>query len=279
MIMLEYFLIQRCIPIWHDRNIPSYLGPTTLQLSHLLVLILLNSTTLFALSILLLHSIYSLATNTTMIESWEIERHESLLQRAKKLGGFVYAPGGKKLRVIRQEFPFDIGIWRNLCQGMGTRNFFMWFSPLGGSPKAESGVEWETNGFEDEDTQWPPPDPDRMPRPEFSIESRQAFVHNDSQHNSPEDEIAAFRRRQQADLKRWETPKKRDFRYTDEIPSSDVEDESESEYEEGMDGEVGWTNSDGDRLRDYGVDEDADLLDDDIPLSELLRRRKAEASE
>jgi len=212
-----------------------------------------------------------------MIESWEIERHDALVERARKLGGFVYATGGKRLRIVKQEFPYDIGIWKNICQGMATRNPLKWFLPFGGAPSVESGIVWETNGFEDENTQWPPPDPDRMPRPRNNLDSRQAFVHNDS-HHSPEDEVAAFRRRQQADLKRWETVKKSDLRYTDEIPSSDAEDESDSgsEYEEGMDGEIGWTNSDGDRLRDYGVDEE---VDDDIPLSELVRRRKAKASE
>jgi len=56
-------------------------------------------------------------------------------------------------------------------------------------------------------------------------------------------------------------------------------------YEEGMDGEPGWTNSEGDRLRDYGVDEeveDEELIpldaDDDVPLSELIRRRKDDSS-
>lgn len=278
--MLEYFLFQRCLPIWHNRDLPSYLGPSAYQFSHLLILILVNSTALFALSILLIHSIYSLATNTTMIESWEIERHEALIERSRKLGGFVFAPGGKRLRIVRQEFPFDIGIWKNICQGMGTRNPLLWFMPFGGAPSVDSALTWETNGFEDENTHWPPPDPDRMPRPDDQIQNRQAFVHNDSQYSSVEEEVAAFRRRQQADLKRWEKPKK-DFKYTDEIPSSDVEEDldSESEYEEGMDGEIGWTNSEGDRLRDYGVDEEADVLDDDIPLSELIRRRKAKASE
>lgn len=193
----------------------------------------------------------------------------------------MYAPGGKKLRIARQEFPYDIGIWKNLCQGMGTRNIFLWLLPFGGTPKMHSGMVWETNGFENEDTQWPPPDPDRMPRPENPIHTSQAFVHSDSQFNSAEDEVAAFRRRQQTDLKRRDILRKESLKSKEEIPYSDAEEdwESGSEYEEGMDGEIGWTNSDGDRLRDYGVDEEADLLDDDIPLSELLRRRKAKASE
>lgn len=287
MSLLSYFLYLRCIPIWDARSLPSYMGPNGWQLSHLLLLILLNSVTLLALSILLIHSISSLAINTTMIESWEIERHEALLERAKKMGGYVYAPGGRKLRITRQEFPYDIGIWRNLCQGMGTRNVFMWFMPFGGAPSVDSAMRWETNGFEDVGVQWPPPDPDRMLRPTASITRElQAFVHNDRRHGSSvEDEVAAFRRRQQADLKRWERPgeiqKQKNLGVRDALPSSDMEDEewsSEGEYEEGMDGQVGWTNSDGDRLRDYGVDEEADGLDEDLPLSELLRRQKLKAS-
>ncbi|KAG7149640.1 Palmitoyltransferase PFA4 like protein [Verticillium longisporum] len=51
-------------------------------------------------------------------------------------------------------------------------------------------------------------------------------------------------------------------------------------------GGAAWTNSDGERLYDYGVDEDAENTevdlrhtivgeaDDDVPLAELLRRRK-----
>lgn len=36
-----------------------------------------------------------------------------------------------------------------------------------------------------------------------------------------------------------------------------------------------WQNSDGDRLEDYGVDEEADLYDEDnVPLAEVLRRRR-----
>ncbi|KFY30402.1 hypothetical protein V494_08162, partial [Pseudogymnoascus sp. VKM F-4513 (FW-928)] len=61
----------------------------------------------------------------------------------------------------------------------------------------------------------------------------------------------------------------------------DGEEGEGSEYD-GLDedtgGSDGWFNSDGDRLRDYGVDEDAELVeweeDDDVPLGELLRRRR-----
>ena len=39
-------------------------------------------------------------------------------------------------------------------------------------------------------------------------------------------------------------------------------------------GEEGWKNSEGERLRDFGLDEDVEFYDqDEIPLGELMRRR------
>lgn len=40
-------------------------------------------------------------------------------------------------------------------------------------------------------------------------------------------------------------------------------------------GEEGWRNSEGERLGDFGVEEEVEFYDeDDVPLAELLRRRK-----
>ena len=42
-------------------------------------------------------------------------------------------------------------------------------------------------------------------------------------------------------------------------------------------GEEAWRNKEGERLADFGVDEVADFYDeDDLPLAEIMRRRKAE---
>lgn len=71
------------------------------------------------LFILLARSIYSLVLNTTTIEAWEIERHETLVRRAKVLGGYLEGPGGIKIRIRKQEFPYDVGIWTNVKDGMG----------------------------------------------------------------------------------------------------------------------------------------------------------------
>ena len=81
------------------------------------MLLLTNSLILFAVGILLLRSLWSLAMNTTTIESWEIERHKVLLRRAKALGGYLDGPDGTKIRITKQEFPYDIGIWSKDCAG------------------------------------------------------------------------------------------------------------------------------------------------------------------
>lgn len=95
------------------------MGPSIVQLGHLFILFVVNSLTVFALLILLVRSLYSLIFNMTTIESWEIERHETLVRRARVLGGHLDGPGGIKFRIKKHEFPYDIGIWTNIKEGMG----------------------------------------------------------------------------------------------------------------------------------------------------------------
>jgi palmitoyltransferase len=92
------------------------------QFIHLFLLLTTNSFTLFVLTILLIRNIWCLAVNTTTIEGWEIERHNTLVRRARHFGGFLEGPDGVKIRIKRQEFPYDMGIWTNFKQGMGTGN-------------------------------------------------------------------------------------------------------------------------------------------------------------
>lgn len=126
---------------------PQYLGPSATQMALLFVLIMTNSVTWFALSILLLRNIWSLGTNVTTIESWEIERHEALIRRARASGGYLDGPDGVKVRITRQEFPYDIGMIRNICQGMGSKPV-AWLWPFAATLSNESGLQFETNGFE-----------------------------------------------------------------------------------------------------------------------------------
>lgn len=120
--LLAYFLWIRISDLWANRNLPAYLGPNPFLVAHLFFTTIANSITLFALFVLLVRNIWCLAVNTTTIEGWEIERHRTLLRRARHFGGWLEGPDGSKVRIKKQEFPYDIGIWANIKQGMGTGN-------------------------------------------------------------------------------------------------------------------------------------------------------------
>ncbi|OAF58286.1 Palmitoyltransferase [Pseudogymnoascus destructans] len=284
--VLEYHLFNRGYIVYQNRNLPSYLGPSPYALAHLVILFATNSLALFILLILLVSAGNSLAMNTTMIESWVIERHESLANKARYHGGFVHGPGGRRIRIRKQEFPYDIGIWQNLVQGMGTPNALTWLLPFAGDPGNETGWEFPVNGFEDPDVTWPPPDPDRMAQEPWTRgegDRKEVFLHGDGG-----DEVQEFRRRQQLDYEKRGLVGRGLYGRNRQVgaPGSydwlELDSERDSSEYEGQDedagGSDGWFNSDGDRLGDYGVDEEAELVDweedDDIPLGELLRRRR-----
>ncbi|EEP77867.1 conserved hypothetical protein [Uncinocarpus reesii 1704] len=282
MIYLEYLLYERLAILWGNRHLPSYLGPSIIQLGHLLSLAGVNSVVLFALSILLSRTLWILLQNQTTIEGWEIERHRTLVRRARVFGGYLDGPDGTKIRIQKQEFPYDIGIWRNIQDNMGTGNFFSWFWPFSPSPRPGTGLEFEVNGFDDPSLSWPPPDPDRMYRhvlPNGKCQNDMTL----GQQNFDQDDIDAFRRRQELDYQRYQTEagvmRRKPFhqRYTDNINTEYISDPSNSVkgYYSSDSGEEGWRNSDGDRLRDFGVDEEAEFYDeDDVPLAVLIERRK-----
>ena len=113
----------------------------------LFVFLVVNSVTLFALAILLARNVWCLGGNVTTIEGWEIERHETLVRRARALGGYLDGPDGVKVEIVKQEFPYDIGIVRNMIQGMGGTPL-SWLWPFSGTPSKESSLDFETNGFE-----------------------------------------------------------------------------------------------------------------------------------
>lgn len=313
---------------WDNSGLPSYLGPSVPALVHLALLGMAAGLTEFALLILLVTTARGWALNTTMIEGWEQERHEAVLLRARRGGWWSGGGGGRKVAVEQVEFPYDLGFFANMAQAMGTRNVLTWLDPLvGGGPTVSKkpgkgvGWEWEENGFNDREGMWPPADPEKLRRAAGakgwpgSDEARHEAALVDSKWASPQEEMAAFRARQEMDLRRRkgtsgviaeldEDEEIEDLEYDyvddnsassggyydDEEEGEEGEEEEEEEaaqgkavpvipgqgyYERGMDGEPGWTNSEGDRLRDFGVDEDVEDDDEDVPLGELLRRRKA----
>lgn len=249
------------------------------QLVSLLALLLVNSLTLFLVGITFARTVWGLGGNVTTIESWEIERHEQLLRRARVLGGYLDGPDGVRVGIVRQEFPYDIGIWSNIVQGMGTRNVIAWFWPFSATPGTD-GLVFEENGFEDAGVIWPPPDPDRMPRMERVYGNDDPFVHSGTNLTS-EQEIQAFKRRQQEDFQQraeyYGIQRRRPFheRYDPDLRESVGEDEDAGRGSQSGSGEEGWQDTGGNRLQDFGVDEDIEFYDeDDIPISELLSRRR-----
>lgn len=331
---------------WDNSALPSYLGPSVPAIVHIALLAMLGTLTSVALAVLLITTVRSWVLNQTMIEGWEQERHDAVLLRQQRGGGWWSAEddsthGSRAAPVERVEFPYDIGFFANMAQAMGTRNVLSWLDPLvGGGPKVSpdvgrgTGWKWEENGFNDREGMWPPPDPDKARRgvntakrwdaQRRRVERDAAEMQNiDAKWENPQRAMAAFRARQEMDLRRrtgasgvigelaegegledlayeyagdgYNSSSSNSNRggYYDEEEEEEEDSEEEEEesdtnparsgpgrpsYEQGIDGEPGWTNAEGDRLRDYGVDEDAEDDDEDVPLGELLRRRRAYAS-
>ena len=100
-----------------------------------------------------------------------------------------------------------------------------------------------------------------MPRPNYRQPSEQPFVYRE-EFSTNESNVDAFRRRQQEDLKRSDRG------------ITTLNQKYTLHWKNSLKGEEGWRDSEGDRLDDFGVDEDAEYYsEDDIPLNELLRRR------
>ncbi|KAF1839948.1 zf-DHHC-domain-containing protein [Cucurbitaria berberidis CBS 394.84] len=287
---LESLLFTRISQLWSDRDMPSYLGPNSFQLGHLFTTLVANSITLFALGVLFIRNLWCLAVNTTTIEGWEIERHRTLLRRARHFGGYLEGGDGTKIRIKKQEFPYDIGIWANIVQGMGSANPIAWFNPLAPTPSLQSGLLFASNGFEDADTTWPPPDPDRAYRRYDTAVNADAFTFQESALDAQET-LAAFKARQAEDEVRRRKPfleraeaslanqRVEQWNGAEDDGYEYGEDEVKDRYGSGEhEGEEGWRNSEGERLKDFGLDEEVEFYDeheDEIPLSELLARRKA----
>ena len=287
---LGRLLWQRFHALYDSRNMPAYLGPSMTAMISLTMLSLVWSITTLVLLIMLVTTVRSWILNQTMIEGWEIDRHEAIADRSGRDWWDIVGPGGKKIRFEKIEFPYDIGFFANMAQAMGTANVLMWFFPFAGSPKVGEhgkgpGWTWPENGFNRETGMWPPPDPDKIRRAARDLPAARHSYEQELREMEldPEERKRAFKERQERDLKRRrllvaELEEVDDY---DMVDDKDVHDGAEPPAERGFDGAKGWTNSDGDRLRDYGVDEEAEggtiddaEQDDDVPLGELLRRRK-----
>ncbi|OAA34291.1 palmitoyltransferase pfa4 [Metarhizium rileyi] len=281
---LGYLLWQRIFALWESRHLPAYLGPTLEALVGLALTSLVCLFTSLALAIMLATTVKSWLFNCTMIEGWQMERHDVVMGRGGQDWWDMSGPDGEKVRVERVEFPYDLGFFANMAQAMGSSNFLLWFSPFSGSPKVGRdglgcGWSWEENGFNRNEGMWPPPDPEKIrkanrlwpaARRDLEAELRNAEA------MSEEEQKRTFKERQLQDMQR------RNILMTEleELDDCGMMYGNSDCNGSGSDEESSWRNNDGERLQDFGVDEDAELCtthqtthDDHVPLGELLRRR------
>jgi palmitoyltransferase len=93
-------------------------------------------------------------------------------------------------------------------------------------------------------------------------------------------DVEEFRKRQADDLKRWgrdqEILRRQPFhkRYTDEAVRANDTSAPDLYVRGEGEGEESWRDSEGQRLKDFGLDEEAEFYDDDVPLAQLIERRK-----
>ncbi len=130
---------------------------------------------------------------------------------------------------------------------------------------------------------WPPPDPDRMTRSEHRVSRDQEFI-RDNEMASDQDRLDSFRQRQNQDLKRFDDEysaiaRRRivhDYESGRQTKDSDARSTNAYRIQNGVEG---WQDSEGDRLDDFGVDEEIEFYDEDeVPLAEILRRRNAKSA-
>ncbi|KKA30464.1 hypothetical protein TD95_000661 [Thielaviopsis punctulata] len=282
----------RLTAVWALRDQPAYLGPSVFALGGLVAIAATNVLTELALAIILATNVRSWLLNETMIEGWQRDRHAAVLSK-----GPTWWPtsDGDKVRVQHVEFPYDIDFFTNLAEGMSCYNPALWFFPLMPTPKLGRrgrGLGWEypENGFNQKIGMWPPPDPARKthegqwPAQDLGAggETHDAAI---LRWSSVEEQKRVFRERQTMDRRRWAAPAGPESGRilgevdsdADELKRYDYENtDNESDYEL-FDGPVPqWRNTDGETLKDFGVEEDSE---DDIPLGELIRRRKQREQE
>jgi palmitoyltransferase len=137
-------------------------------------------------------------------------------------------------------------------------------------------LEVSSSNLSDPSIGWPPPDPDRIPRKlrKYGVEDVE-----------PEEHIIIdqdeFHKRQQEDFERKDTSKmirrRKVFheRYNKlDVLSNDTSSPHlyASQVEEG---EESWQDGEGQRLKDFGCEEEVEFYDEDeVPLAELLKRRR-----
>lgn len=125
---------------------------------------------------------------------------------------------------------------------------------------------------------WPPPDPDRIPRQFRRSEQDELVAQENSAAWAPE-EIEAFRQRQREDIMRH-VIRRKPFHERDAVGEHESRSRSRSQSRRSTSsgplevGEEIWRDTAGDRLDDFGVDENVEFYDEDqMPLARFMERQ------
>jgi palmitoyltransferase len=206
---LSYFLWQRVYALWETRHMPAHLGPTLPALISLAMTGIVCSTTSLALGLMFISTLQGWFLNRTTIEGMEVDRHEANIGRGGRDWWDMTGPDGEQIKFEKVEFPYDVGFFSNMAQAMGTSNFLLWFVPLAGNPRISKtasgpGWTWEENGFNRKEGMWPPLDPEKLRRQgrELALSRRNFDAELQDAGLTPQEQIDAFRRRQDEDLRR-----------------------------------------------------------------------------
>ena len=106
------------------------------------------------------------------------------------------------------------------------------------------------------------------------LDSEAAFTYP-NQLETGRERLEAFKFRQQADINLANSSAARLRRFHERYTEDEHQDGTYDLTPEES-GEEAWKTSEGDRLKDFGVDEDVEFYDeDDIPLAQLLAGKKA----
>lgn len=139
-------------------------------------------------------------------------------------------------------------------------------------------MRFEDNGFLGQGLSWPPPDPDKMPaQRQLTGASDPGFMFDDDMTRTEDEYVVAFKRRQNDDLRR-----RRALKPSLRGPAANCgglpgeEDEDDEELQASSRSKQQWRNEEGETLDDYGVEEEEEEEgeDEDVPLSELIARRR-----
>ena len=118
-----------------------------------------------------------------------------------------------------------------------------------------------------------------MPKSKIHKSYDKDFIHEDEPTLDVE-RVSAFRQRQQGDFDRHAHGSSGTIlrRRVDSVSNGydNLHGSQQPHIDDAGQDREGWRDSDGDRLDDFGVDENAEVFDEDnVPLAELIRKRQA----